>query len=241
MFCYKCGSSLSDDALFCNNCGAKVREKSAVLNNGAVDKGGLASERNRISNNAGSYDEPPEFKGAVGSFKWGSGATAWFVIMIIISGFSLLNNTISIFTFDSIQGFMDSVAFRQPEVGDLISTAGVFEGLYVYVLIGFFASAIILCSYSFLFAKKKKLMFFTLIAGYAIAAFNSAVELFIISGRISDVFRMADAMDYEREIDLVIGVFKTTFVAVTVIMILIYAGFVISTYFIIRKNFKKLR
>ncbi len=241
MFCYKCGSSLSDDAVFCNNCGAKVRKESTVLNTGAADKGGLASERNRISNNAGSYAEPPEFRGAAGSFKWGSGATAWFVIMIIISGFALLSDTISIFTFDSVKGFMDNAAFRQPEVGELISGAGVFEGLYGYVLIGFFASAIILCSYSILFAKKKKAMFFTLIAGYAIAALNSAIELFIISGRISDVFRMVDTMDYEREIDLVIGVFKTTFAAVTVIMILIYAGFVISTYFIIRKNFKKLR
>jgi len=225
MFCEKCGSALKDGSIFCENCGAKVN---------VIENPSLIS-----SSSALSYE--PQVHNEL-SFKWGGGAITWFIIMLVIYGFSVLSQLTSAFMYND--NFYSSMDYILSEVtDDIFDFSELFEGMQAFIWIGLTASILILISHAVLFAKKKKAMFYTLIAGYVISSINSLVQIFVISGRFSDILenlKIYAESEYEQELNIFTSVFNAVFYSVSIIGILINIGFLIATYFVIRKNFKKL-
>ncbi len=229
MFCEKCGAVLKDNSAFCEKCGAKT----AVIEN--------SKSKPRLSHNPESpynaYQIPQN-----PSFKWGGGAITWFIIMLVIHGFSVLSELMSSFMYD--ENFYSSIDYILNEaVDDLFDFSELFDGLQVFIWISLISSILIVTSYAVLFAKKKKVMFYTLIMGYVISTINSLIQIFLISGRFSNIvenFRVYAGSEYTQEINIFISVFNAVFYSAVIIGILINIGFLIATYFIIRKNFNKL-
>lgn len=251
MFCNNCGSQVDENADFCGNCGAKLRQEgnvSEVEQKVSEDAVSLKKEQQNFGfegqepgrvNRDVVYDDA-DIKG---KFKWGGGAIAWFVIMIVWQGFAIFSEILSFIGFGGIKSAANFSSIRGSlgaENAELISS--IFDLLNVFLVVAFVVSVIIIIAYSVLLGKKKKNMFYLLIFGYAASLVSSIVQAFVFSGKIDAVSKLFRELSYSdrKGLQFILDMTNGMVSVSVIISALISVGLVVATYFIIKKNWNRL-
>ncbi len=243
MFCNNCGNEVDESMEFCGKCGKRINREQNFSSGVSLSK---AEESARFENRSqgGNFGNDVIDENFVkGKFKWGGGAIAWFVIMIIWNSISIIG---SIFSAIVLGGMNSAIDFSELDEfmsgSDFELISSIFEVTYIFLILGMIAVIIILIGYSVLLGKKKKSMFYLTIFGYSFCGVLTIIQAFIFSDKMDKIacifrdFPYSERKNFQAVFDMLGGTLSIS----AVFSILIYAGLVTATYFIIKKNWDRL-